>query len=325
MTLLLLRLLDERKDGRAILSSDDASFEQLLMDAVAAAKTEINSADEKKVNKTAAKAKQKKKMGNLLSWLIGGIISLMMIVNLTSITTLIPPFSLIHQIGASGEGEAPPVLQPSASRSLRKRQGEHQSNKDNAASPEIIGIVSPLPVVAPPPIFSPAVASNHRSMKINKLRSETCFDTPNWKDRDGDGCDWYEEKDSCCSYADNWAGDMGPATEHCCFCGGGSVSLPPTISLNPTSSPTKSAAPSISPTSSLSTFPTKSATPSISPTITTFPTKSATPSTSPTITTFPTKSAIPSTYPTTFPSIFPTKSAIPSTSPTSSPSTIPTK
>ncbi len=110
-------------------------------------------------------------------------------------------------------------MPPFASRSsVIQRQREHRSNNiDNAALHEII--VSPLPasIVAPPPIESPVDSSNHR-MKIDKLlRSATCFDTPNWKNVIGEGCDWYED---WCSSAIAEGHDLGPAAIHCCGCGG---------------------------------------------------------------------------------------------------------
>ncbi len=54
----------------------------------------------------------------------------------------------------------------------------------------------------------------------------TCFDTPGWEDKDGDGCDYYEERyDLGCSGTDWLQGDMGPATDHCCYCKNPSVRL----------------------------------------------------------------------------------------------------
>lgn len=158
----------------------------------------------------------------------GGIVSLiMMMVAFGSITTLISPLSLLHHCDASGEGEAPPALAPAASRSLRQKK--HRSNIDNAES-ALPGIISPLPAVVPHPIFSPAaITASNRRMQSDESTSSACFDTPYWEDRDGDGCDYYEENDDCSS-ADWYAGDMGPATEHCCDCGGGSVTLRPTNS-----------------------------------------------------------------------------------------------
>ncbi len=242
LTELLSRFLNERVAGRAAESPGDAASDQQLKDAVAAAVL--------KEKNSAAKSKRKKRRKQKQD---GGLMSIMMVA-CGSIMMLIFSLSLIHQIGGSGQGGAPPAMRPSASRSLRDKK--HQSNNVESvpASPEVI-IISPLPasIVAPPPIFSPAAASNHHTpMKFNKLRSEICLDTPNWEDKDGDGCDSYKKLDRICSFADGWAGDMGPATEHCCLCGGGSISLPPTNSPTISDSPTKSATPSTSPTITIS-------------------------------------------------------------------------
>ena len=125
MALLILRLLQERKDGRAELLSDDAAFDQQLMNAAAVAKTERKSADTKKSKKAAAKAKRKRKKqkrrANIILLMIGGIMSLIMIANFGSVTPSISPFSLIHQSAALAAGEGP-VLPPTASRSLPKKK-----------------------------------------------------------------------------------------------------------------------------------------------------------------------------------------------------------
>jgi hypothetical protein len=46
----------------------------------------------------------------------------------------------------------------------------------------------------------------------------------------GLGCDTYTENDFMCDSADTYMGDMGPASENCCACGGGTVSYTPPIS-----------------------------------------------------------------------------------------------
>eukprot|EP00984_Skeletonema_dohrnii_P033127 scaffold28633_cov67-Skeletonema_dohrnii-CCMP3373.AAC.4 len=142
-----------------------------------------------------------------------------------------------------------------------------KSNDEASTSPSP-DIISPLAAVVPPPVFAPT-ALTIRRMKFDEMRASTCFDTPNWKDIDGDGCDLYGE--NLCLKADEYTGDMGPSTTNCCVCGGGShsLSLPPTTSPKPSSSPTKSANPS------------SSSKPSSSPTITNSPTQSANPSTTP--------------------------------------------
>ncbi len=147
-----------------------------------------------------------------------------------------------------GGGEAPPALPPFASSSLPRKQKDHRTNIDNAAStsPEII---SPVPAVVPPPVFSPAAvtATNHHNrIKSDELRSSTCSDTPGWKDVFGKGCDFYEEHfDPGCPDAEDWTGEMGPATTHCCFCQGESESstVPPINSPTFSNSPTKLASP----------------------------------------------------------------------------------
>ena len=50
--------------------------------------------------------------------------------------------------------------------------------------------------------------------------------TPNWKDVDGDGCEWYEswDKPGCPNYGDSYEGDMGVANDNCCYCEGTGVS-----------------------------------------------------------------------------------------------------
>jgi len=49
-----------------------------------------------------------------------------------------------------------------------------------------------------------------------------CTDFKNWKDKDGDTCQMYEDNDWC-GIASDWANSAGvDATSACCFCGGGS-------------------------------------------------------------------------------------------------------
>ena len=54
-----------------------------------------------------------------------------------------------------------------------------------------------------------------------------CTDTPDWVDRDGRGCDRYEISPWLCNFS-SFQGSMGPASKHCCTCGGGSTYVPPT-------------------------------------------------------------------------------------------------
>ncbi len=215
---LLFHLLNENKTGREVESSDDADAtssdqQQLMKDAVAAAvmKEEKSAATN---NKTKKPRKQKKDVNQKILSLT------LMMVAFGSIMMLIFSLSLIHESGGLEEGGASLTLPPPASRFHRKKKD--QSNNDNTASPEII--ISPLPasIVVPPPIFSPAAASN-QGVKFDKLRSLvwTCFDTPNWVDKKGTGCDYYDVAYDTCRYADKRAGEMGPATTHCCHCMGG--------------------------------------------------------------------------------------------------------
>eukprot|EP00986_Skeletonema_menzelii_P012483 scaffold6896_cov82-Skeletonema_menzelii.AAC.1 len=229
LDILLLRLLDEGGEGQATVPPTVSSNQQRLMDDAAAKKKKKKAAAKKKRrkrNKAAAKHKKTK----LMSWLGGGMISLiMMMVAFSSIATPIFTLSLIHLGDGSGDANAK-ALPPSASTSLRQR--DHGSN--NAASTSSPGIISPLTAVVPPPIFSPpvdtaavVVSVSSRHMKSDELRTSTCLDTPNWEDKWGYGCDAYE-RNNWCSTADNWAGFMGPATENCCYCGGGSHTFFPT-------------------------------------------------------------------------------------------------
>ena len=44
--------------------------------------------------------------------------------------------------------------------------------------------------------------------------------TPDWVDNYGSGCEWYERVDQpgCPTYGNTFTGDMGPASETCCYC-----------------------------------------------------------------------------------------------------------
>jgi hypothetical protein len=52
-------------------------------------------------------------------------------------------------------------------------------------------------------------------------------DTPDWVDKDGDGCDLYERYDEpgCPKFGD-YGGNMGPADDNCCYCFGTCVDTP---------------------------------------------------------------------------------------------------
>jgi hypothetical protein len=81
--------------------------------------------------------------------------------------------------------------------------------------------VSPLAVVVQAPIFSPAAATSNRRMNsVDERALSTCFDTPNWKDIFGNGCEVYEENDEpgCPIYGSLSDGGMGVANDNCCHC-----------------------------------------------------------------------------------------------------------
>eukprot|EP00984_Skeletonema_dohrnii_P008776 scaffold3271_cov82-Skeletonema_dohrnii-CCMP3373.AAC.2 len=245
LDVLLLRLLDEMEKGRELLSSaSDAASDQQLMDydaAVAKKKKKRAAAAAKKKRNKQNKAAAKHKQINLMSWSwswLGGIISLIMMVEFSSITTLIFPLSLIHQSDGSGDGKAPPALPPSASRPLR--QDDLTSDNEASTLPNIIS--SPVAAVTPPPVFSPTdVAAINRRMKFDEKSAalfssprslssptmsadpaQSCVDTPGWKDMDNKPCDWYNppNPNRCPRCVDTLGRETGSAKEHCCSCGG---------------------------------------------------------------------------------------------------------
>jgi len=57
-----------------------------------------------------------------------------------------------------------------------------------------------------------------------------CQDWSGWLDSLGDGCEWYEGKDSegCPNYGNLWDGGQGTANVACCWCGGGTTTTPST-------------------------------------------------------------------------------------------------
>ena len=59
---------------------------------------------------------------------------------------------------------------------------------------------------------------------VDSASSATCVDTPGWKNIDGFGCESYSSTIvSCLEYGDIY-GNMGPASEHCCYCNDHTVS-----------------------------------------------------------------------------------------------------
>jgi hypothetical protein len=225
-----LRSLDGgENEGPAVVSS--AASDHQLIDSTAAAKTKkkkaIAAAAKKKKRNRRNKAAAKYKGTKLMSCLGGGIISLFMMAALFgSITTLIS-LSLIHQSDGSSEGKASPTLPPSTSTSLRQR--DLQSSNVASTSPSS---VSPSAAVVQAPIFSPADVSNPPVNTFDKSAPSTCFDTPNWVDYYGLVCDNYEviDEPGCPQLGSLHEGNMGVAKDNCCYCGGGSHTLPPTTS-----------------------------------------------------------------------------------------------
>eukprot|EP00984_Skeletonema_dohrnii_P014355 scaffold6017_cov77-Skeletonema_dohrnii-CCMP3373.AAC.2 len=256
LDLMLLRLLDEGEEGGATVPPAASSSEQqqVMDDAAAAKKRKKAAAKKKRYKRNKAAAKRQQKETRLMSWLGGGIISVIMMVAFSFITTPIVTLSLIKPSDGSGEGKAPPALPPSVSKSLR--QEDIKPNDEASTSPADI-IISPLAAVVPPPVFAPTALSNHRMrMKSDEMRESTstaaidtdhptshnhnsnlptyspftpypsysptksanptqfCLDTPNWKDK-------YEF--NICSYTSNgnWLGDMEMAAINCCHCDGG--------------------------------------------------------------------------------------------------------
>jgi flagellar basal body-associated protein FliL len=209
--------------------SSSAASDQQLMDNAAAAKKKAAAAVKRKKkrnkrNKAAAKHKGTKRR----SWLGVGIISLIMVMAAASgsiITTLIT-LSKIHQSDGSSEGKAPPTLPPTASTSLRRRDLQLSDNmaSTSPASVSPFAAVVQAPVFSPTPSSSPATPSSP-TMAANP--TEMCFDTPNWKDIFGDGCEGYEENDEpgCPEYGSLFDGGMGVANDNCCYCGGGILSV----------------------------------------------------------------------------------------------------
>ena len=63
------------------------------------------------------------------------------------------------------------------------------------------------------PTFKPTTASPTPGL------TTVCSDTPNWVDKDGDGCIWYEANDfpGCPTWGD-YGGIMGSGNDNCCYC-----------------------------------------------------------------------------------------------------------
>ena len=152
-----------------------------------------------------------------------------MMVAFNSITLPIVTISLIHQSDGSSEVKDPPALPPT-SRTLRRR--------DYYRSPQTThdsDIVSPLPVVVPPPIFSPAAAVttvDNTNLKSFESPTTSCTDIEGWYNEAGFDCSWYEAVDlpGCPQYGTQTAHGKslvkGTASDNCCYCMDAVVSTP---------------------------------------------------------------------------------------------------
>ena len=105
-----------------------------------------------------------------------------------------------------GSSTLPPTNSPKPSISPTKSDTPSSSPSISPSNP---------PTVSANPSSSPSISA---LPTISANQTQTCIDTPNWKDKYGYGCDFYEEDEYRCS-PDSFAGDMGPATDNCCICG----------------------------------------------------------------------------------------------------------
>ena len=224
-------------------SSSVSPDQQLMCDDEAAAIGKKNSAaaaKKKRYRKNKSAAKHKKKTSRM-SWLGGfGILPQIVMMALSSITTLIVTFAIIHQRvdGSSEGGGATPALPPTSSKSLLRSPYRLTNIDNNVASspsskPDIIN--SPSEVLVPSPVLSPTEAEVSasvvsRGMQLYEVKvtilstgnsssspfdvQPGCFHTPNWTDFNETGCDWYESEDRCSNDGTEWAAESGLATEH---------------------------------------------------------------------------------------------------------------
>ena len=92
---------------------------------------------------------------------------------------------------------------------------------------------SPYPTITPYPTYPPTISRAPSTpfptepvVPTPEPTSPCEGNTPNWRDMDGFGCDWWEMMDmpGCPLYGDMYVGDMGAANENCCYCAGTGVS-----------------------------------------------------------------------------------------------------
>ena len=205
-----LRLLEANDNNWAAPTAD-----QLIV----AADTAARDSSVAKKNKKAAKKKRnraaaKKQKSEYVPWLNGAINTHLLMVVIGSFMTLLI-MSLIPQSDGS-KGASPPSFPPTAFlRHQRVREGIN-ADTDSLITMEKSSIFSTSSSSAPLP------ASSSLSSSIN-----TCVDTPNWKDADGNGCNYYvENEDRRCPSGGSAVhdGGMGVARDNCCYCKDSSVS-----------------------------------------------------------------------------------------------------
>eukprot|EP00984_Skeletonema_dohrnii_P001022 scaffold323_cov74-Skeletonema_dohrnii-CCMP3373.AAC.6 len=203
-----LRLLEANDNNNSTAPMAD----QLMV----AADTAARDSSITKKNKKAAKKKRnkrnraaaKKQKSEYVPWLNGGINPQVLMVIIGSFMTLLI-MSLIPQSDGS-KGASPPSFPPTAFlRHQRVREGIN-ADTDSLITMEKSYIFSTSSSSAPLP------PSSSLSSSIN-----TCVDTPNWKDADGNGCNYYEEnEDRRCPSGGSAVhdGGMGVARDNCCYC-----------------------------------------------------------------------------------------------------------
>lgn len=212
----------------------------------------------RKRNKAADKRK--------LSWRGYGFLpQIMMVLFGCSLTLLLITISLVHPSDGSKDKTAP-ALPPSpslraqgrrmqggtsTSPSLIEQSPMFSSPNDGSVATESNSIPSDSPTLTKKSSSTPSATLSPSSIGGNQPATNsfestpptTCINTPNWTDRFGDGCVFYETADDpgCPKEGNLYAGEMGAATFHCCYCGGGrrggGITLPPTVYVT-TNSPT---------------------------------------------------------------------------------------
>jgi len=69
------------------------------------------------------------------------------------------------------------------------------------------------------PLFEIHVIFNFKSPTVAPSSSVTCIDTLGWEDKWGNGCEYYREvQDPECLFGNYHTGEMGPASDNCCYC-----------------------------------------------------------------------------------------------------------